>query len=517
MQESAAEFSVAQGIYVETNSGWFSDRTVRYLASRQARRWCRTPASAGSCPVGDGLLAFRTLDEAAAGAERILRTTTGIAAPPERSPRSTSTRTRCWAGFWTRSASNAVYWRDVRGHCCTILLSGMIAADPHQGGATWAVLQYLLGLQPLGHDVHLSSRSGGDDPPGRHSACRIGQRRLLSRSRGGVRTRVRPALLLEAPARQSACRTRRSCNGRRPGRLLVNISGMLTDADLTGPIPTRVYLDLDPAFVQLWHAQGIDMRFDGHTHFVTIGQAIGRPDCPVPTCGRTWFTTLQPIVLADWPVADGITYNALTTVGNWRGYGSVEHEGVVYGQKAHSLRRFITLPARTGRAFPSGRRHRPRRDCWTWKLWRPTAGRSSTRGRCGHTGPTTVEFIQGSKAEFGVAKSGYVASRCGWFSDRSVCYLASGRPVIAQDTGFGNFLPTGEGLFAFLTEEDALARSMICDMAMRGTPGQRGHRRGLLRFGQSAGPTARPSGGALTPCNRAVSIGAVAIRPSRAG
>jgi hypothetical protein len=67
------------------------------------------------------------------------------------------------------------------------------------------------------------------------------------------------------------------------------------------------------------------------------------------------------------------------------------------------------------------------------------------------------EFIQKSKAEFGIAKSGYVASCCGWFSDRSICYLASGRPVIAQDTGFTRFLPTGEGLFAFQTSEDVVA------------------------------------------------------------
>src|SRR5205085_12607605 len=113
----------------------------------------------------------------------------------------------------------------------------------------------------------------------------------------------------------------------------------------------RVYLDLDPAFVQVWQAQGIDMRFAGHTHFVTVGQAIGRPDCPVPTCDRTWLPTLQPVVLEHWPVADRIEHDALTTVGNWRGYGSVEHDGAFYGQKAHSLRPLMTLPTRTDERF----------------------------------------------------------------------------------------------------------------------------------------------------------------------
>src|SRR5229473_4351356 len=110
--------------------------------------------------------------------------------------------------------------------------------------------------------------------------------------------------------------------------VLVNISGILTDQELTSHIPYRIYLDLDPGFTQLWHAaQGIDMRFAGHSHFMTIGTRIGQPDCPVPTCGLHWLTTLQPIVLAYWPVAEQITYDGLTTVGNWRGYGSIEYGG----------------------------------------------------------------------------------------------------------------------------------------------------------------------------------------------
>src|SRR5205823_5408074 len=103
---------------------------------------------------------------------------------------------------------------------------------------------------------------------------------------------------------------------------------------------------------QLWHAvEGIDMRFAAHNRFVTIGQAIGQLDCAVPTCGLPWITTPQPIVLDRWPVAEEVIYDALTTVGNWRGYGSVEHQGIFYGQKAHSLRQFIELPTRTDEQF----------------------------------------------------------------------------------------------------------------------------------------------------------------------
>jgi hypothetical protein len=239
--------------------------------------------------------------------------------------------------------------------------------------------------------------------------------------------------------------------------LLINISGMLTDEALVSPVPTRVYLDIDPAFNQLWHAvQGIDMRFGAHTHFVTIGQAIGDPDCPVPTCGLTWLKTVQPVVLAHWPLAQAVTHDGLTTIANWRGYGAIEYQGVRYGQKAHSLRPFASLPTLTDEKFilalaiHSGE---TKDLAWLasngWRLLDPA--------RVARTPSSYQQFVQGSKAEFGLAKSGYVASRCGWFSDRSLCYLASGRPVIAQETGFSRYLPTGEGLLAFQNSDDVLA------------------------------------------------------------
>jgi hypothetical protein len=340
----------------------------------------------------------------------------------------------------------------------TILLSGMIAADPHQGGATWAVLQYLLGFRRLGHAVYfveplpeVALRPAGA-PLGesanaayfRQVAADFGLEETAALLRPGTRETVGlPYNELLRVARRTD--------------VLVNISGMLTYEELTGPVPVRIYLDLDPAFNQFWHAtQGIDMRFAGHTHFVTIGQAIGQPGCVVPTCGLTWIPTFQPLVLAHWPVAGPFVHDAFTTVGNWRGYGSIEYGGVFYGQKAHSLRPFMTLPTLVNEKFMPALSIHPAEATDLaalaangWQLLDPAevAGTPASYQR----------FIQGSRAEFGIAKNGYVAARCGWFSDRSVCYLASGRPVIAQETGFSRFLPTGQGLFAFETAEDVRA------------------------------------------------------------
>lgn len=334
----------------------------------------------------------------------------------------------------------------------------MIAGDPHQGGATSAVLQYVLGLRSLGHDVYFVE-------PIAPALLRPHGAPLPASVNAGYFYEVathfdlttRAALLQQGTRETVGLSYANLLEAARRCDVLINVSGMLTDPWLLEGIPRRVYLDLDPAFNQLWHAiEGIDMRFDGHTHFVTVGQAIGSPDCMVPTCGRTWIQTLQPVVLSEWPMTRGDSRAAWTTVGHWRGYGSIHYRGVLYGQKAHSLRRFMELPGRTQGPFHLALAIDPAEvnDLWAlrangWDLIDP-ASVAGTPSRYRH-------FIQRSKGELGIAKSGYVESRCGWFSDRSVCYLASGRPVVAQETGFSRFLPTGEGLFAFSTVEDARA------------------------------------------------------------
>lgn len=340
----------------------------------------------------------------------------------------------------------------------TILLSGMIAGVPHQGGATWAILQYLLGFKRLGYNVHFiepveqaALRPAGVPLARSDNAAYF--RRVMAEFGMGQTS----ALLLAGTQRTVGLSYERLREIARRADVLVNISGLLTDEALTEDIPLRAYLDLDPAFTQLWQVgEGIDMCFAAHNRFVTVGQAIGDPDCEVPTCGLEWVTTPQPVVLERWPAGRITTHDALTTVANWRGYGSIEHEGVFYGQKAHSWRQFFSLPALSEERFAPALAIHPEESkdlaalrANGWRLIDPERVTQTPAGyQC---------FVRGSKAEFGIAKSGYVASRCGWFSDRSVCYLASGRPVIAQETGFSRFLPVGAGLFAFDTIDEVLA------------------------------------------------------------
>ena len=319
-----------------------------------------------------------------------------------------------------------------------VAVAGMVARDPWQGGAVWAVLQYALGLRALGHDVILVE----EVEDARFDAA-------------GAR--------FVALARRFGFAGRSALVGRPSGRvlgnldrvdLLLNLSGTLTAEALLARCETRAYVDLDPGFTQLWHATGAaDMGFARHERFVTIGHGIGTGGSPIPGCGVEWIPTPQPVVLGHWPQTDGATDGALTTVGHWRAYGSIHHDGVHYGQKAHALRPLLGLPAATGASFrlALGIHRGERADLAAlrgagWDLVDPVAV-AGTPGRY-------RAFVQGSWAEFGLAKLGYIEARCGWFSDRSICYLASGRPVIAHDTGFGDWLPTGEGVLPFSDAAD---------------------------------------------------------------
>ena len=339
----------------------------------------------------------------------------------------------------------------------TILVGGRIATVPNQGGWTWVILQFLLGLQQLGHDVYFVEFLP------KH-ALSPAESMLRDSENGAYFRRVvsefgfenQSALILEETKESVGLSYTDLRTIAKRATVLLNVSGAFSDHALVEGIPIRVYLDLDPAFTQLWQTQNIDMHFDGSTHFTTVGLALGGPNCDVPTCGVRWIPIRQPVVLKQWPSANGIVRDGLTTIANWRGYGSVEHNGVFYGQKAHSLRQFMTLPNSTSEQFTLALSIHPdeKQDLAALKAngWRLVDPRSVAA-----TPSQYREFVQGSKAEFGIAKNGYVASQCGWFSDRSVCYLASGRPVIAQETGFSSHLPTGEGLFAFRTEDDVLA------------------------------------------------------------
>lgn len=335
------------------------------------------------------------------------------------------------------------------------MVAGAVGQRPGSGGHAWVFLQYLLGFRRLGWDVTFvdwlePSLCGGPVETSAHAT-------YLSAvmERFGLGDAF--SLLDRTDGHAAAGLRREEVLGRaREATLLLNVMGYLDDEEILAAVPRRVFLDIDPGFPQMWRELGLADLFEGHDEFVTIGEGLGGPGCTVPTCGLDWITTRPPIVLEHWPRREG-PGDAFTSIVTWRGpFGPVEYGGKTYGLRVHEFRKFIELPRRSGRPFElaldihaDDERDRALLEGEGWRLVDPveTAG-----------DPDRYQaYVAGSLGELMVAKGMYVETQSGWFSDRSACYLASGRPVLAQDTGLESLYPLGEGLIAFRTLEEAVA------------------------------------------------------------
>jgi hypothetical protein len=336
----------------------------------------------------------------------------------------------------------------------TLVIAGALAQRPGYGGHTWVFLQYLLGFRRLGFDVvfvdWLSEEMCGG-PVGDSEGARylrivmerfgLGGDYALLDERGDSVAGIDRAALRDRLARSS---------------FLLNVMGYLDDEELLAAAPRRVFLDIDPGFAQMWRDLGLADPFTGHHVFATIGENIGRPGCPIPTCGLDWLSTRQPLVLDLWPEQSS-TDGRFTTVGSWRGaYGPIEWDGRTYGLRVHEFRKFVELPDLSGLPFElaldideAETRDLDLLRTHGWELVDP--------GRVASDPVVYQRYVAASKAEFVVAKNLYVDTRSGWFSDRSACYLASGKPVVAQDTGLEGLYPLGEGLVTFRTVDEAAA------------------------------------------------------------
>lgn len=341
-----------------------------------------------------------------------------------------------------------------------IVLCGSIAQRPRQGGHTWVFLQYLLGFRRLGWDVlfldWLDPAMCVDADGGACSVEDSQNLRYLQRVMEGFGLQDSWALFYDRGGRSAGLSRRTVLERTREAALLVNVMGFFEDDEILGCASARAFLDIDPGFPQMWQDLGLASLLRGYDHYVTIGENIGRPECAIPTCGLGWITTRQPIVLDDWkaePLGDGAGF---VGIGAWRGpFAPVEYRGQTYGLRVHEFRRFMGLPRHTGRPFTLALDIHPAEEadlaslhCGGWSLVDP---------RTVADDPWTYRaFVQSSLAEFMVAKNMYVRANSGWFSDRSICFLASGRPVLAQDTGLAGLYPLGEGLIAFNSIDEAI-------------------------------------------------------------
>jgi hypothetical protein len=345
----------------------------------------------------------------------------------------------------------------------TIIVANCLVAFP-LGGHIWHPLHYLLGFRALRHEVYYFEENDYWSygypryfDPARNEMVETPEAGLAYLER--VMARVGLAgrwCFLDAvggggTAGMSAAELQALV---RSADVFVNVSGIAWLPPGGERIPIRIFVDTDPVFTQVRAASGEERLLallSAHTRHVTFGVRIGRPDCQVPpTPGVRWWPTRQPIALEYWPESPAeVAGPVLTTVTNWD-RKPVTWQGQTLGGKELEFEPYMGLPRLVARPLEMAASSRAPRDRLAAHGWRLADPRVVSADPWGY-----AEYIRGSAGEWSVAAQANVRMQTGWFGDRSAAYLASGRPVILQETGFGRWLPTGEGLLAFRTPAEA--------------------------------------------------------------
>ena len=347
-----------------------------------------------------------------------------------------------------------------------VIVTGLVATYP-VGGVAWDYLQYVQAFHALGCEVHYLEDTGQwvYDPAAQTFTDDVSANvRYLSAALASLDPALEHRRTVRAPdgtlhglgERELAALCAKT-------DFFLNVSGSCWLREPYRAARVKAYVDTDPCYSQARIAAvdaGVadeSTRFSvdlmrRHDVFFTNGEHLGAPDCLVPTCGIRWHPTRQPIVLSNWPV-HAAPDRPFTTVMSWKIKPTPPVVGGrVYGDKDVEFERFMDLPARTPERLEvalAGAAPRERIAAAGWRL------------RDGHAVSATMaayrDYILGSRGELSIAKNAYVATRSGWFSTRSAAYLACGKPVVVQETGFSAHVPTGPGLHAFSTAEEAVA------------------------------------------------------------
>jgi hypothetical protein len=340
----------------------------------------------------------------------------------------------------------------------TVIVAGIMVWYP-LAGVTYQFLHYLLGLRRLGYDVYYLEDTLADvyrpdlgefssdatqnveyarAALGRHG---LGERWAYHRPDGswaGMTNEEVKRLIARADA-------------------ILNVTGAHRLREDHLSIPVRAYVESDPFALQVRIAKEEPEAIaflDAHTHHFSFGENLGAPDCTVPVTRYKWHPTRQPVFMDSWcgPETGG---NAYTTVTTWHNKG----EGIEWGEdryywtKDREFRKFLDLPRRRTINMEMA----VTVDESIRSLLRENGWKMADAVAVSRDPEHYRSYIQQSRAEFTVARDQYSRPRTGWFSDRSACYLAAGRPVITQETGFSAHVPTGRGLFAYSSMDGILA------------------------------------------------------------
>jgi hypothetical protein len=343
------------------------------------------------------------------------------------------------------------------------VVTGMIATFP-MGGVAWDYGQYAIGLEDLGYEVYYLEDNALPtyDPQQQLSVedCSYGVR-FLRDSLAALSPRLADRWHFRDDQGQTYGMPLRELQELLASAdLLLNVSGGTVLREEYLACPCKVLLDTDPgwnhfviypywsAYPEL-HGGGLK-RYD---HLFTYAERLGQPDCPLPDFGLRWHPTRPPVALDRWNAqSSGEAWTTVMTLNPLR--KPVEYQGQKFGAKEMEFPKIESLPQRAPEL----------------RLELAVGGAGSHEARWRETGWSVIDshtisltlddyrnYVERSRGELSVAKNVCVATRCGWFSCRSTCYLAASRPVVVQDTGFSEILPTGEGLLAFNDVEQAAA------------------------------------------------------------
>lgn len=338
-----------------------------------------------------------------------------------------------------------------------IVLGSYMVRYPLGGMMSW-VLQYLAGFHHLGHDVYFVEKAGYEN------ACFDPVRGVMTDDcRYG--TQVVSELLARIGLEDRWCFV--DAAGEYYGVARPRIEEIFRSADVFIDMGThgswldeaassrlRVLIDGEPAFTQLKmekkRAAGAVLQ--AYDHYYTTGQNVGTDASTAATAGIAWKHVFHPVAAELFDAAAPPLGAAYTTVMNWQSYEPVEHAGVRLAHKDAEFEKFLSLPLQVRVPLELAVSGRIPTDRLAKAGWRVQSAHDVT-----HSYDRFVDYITASRGEFSVCKSGYVVTNSGWFSDRSAAYLACGRPVVMQETGFSAHLPCGEGLFAVRTVDEAVA------------------------------------------------------------
>ncbi len=320
-------------------------------------------------------------------------------------------------------------------------------------------MQYVIGLRKLGHDVYFIEEVDPD-------WC-VDAEGLPCDFQHTIRRELFQDVMQHFGLMENACQIYNqgeatfglSMNSlvelSKDADILLNWSGHLKTDFVLQNANRRVYIDQDPVFTQLWNAEyGRDLNFKNHDLFFSVGLNIGSSRTTIPDCGVKWNPLLPPVVLDDWEYEIDTSLHHFTTVASWSGYGDVSHGGEWYSSKWTEFKRFSDLPQLSGQKFEVVLKDYRKEDEGIHLL--KSSGWTLKNGGEMKDVSSYLEYIRKSRAEIGIAQNAYVKANSGWFSDRWSHYLASGRPVLAQSTGFEEVLPVGNGIVSFRNMEEAL-------------------------------------------------------------